>query len=127
MKYRFSTAALLCAALSAASAQVASHAPTAMHSMTGTTSAASKAEVSGASLQVTGKPVVRILEIYEPRSLSDKALLLECLQHEQEACDLYVNLLPLVQDHPGLKKVIAGLAREESGHMAGIRRLAGKL
>jgi len=74
-----------------------------------------------------GKPVVRILEIYEPRSLSDKALLLECLQHEQEACDLYVNLLPLVQDHPGLKKVIAGLAREESGHMAGIRRLAGKL
>jgi hypothetical protein len=60
MKYRFSTAALLCAALSAASAQVASHAPTAMHSMTGTTSAASKAEVSGASLQVSGKPVVRI-------------------------------------------------------------------
>jgi hypothetical protein len=60
MKYGFSIAALLCAALSAASAQVASHAPTAMHSMTGTTSAASNAEVSGASLQVSGKPVVRI-------------------------------------------------------------------
>ena len=74
-----------------------------------------------------GKPVVRILEIYEPRDLSDKALLLECLQHEQEACDLYTKLLPLVQDDPGLKKVIAGLVREESGHMAGIRRLADKL
>lgn len=74
-----------------------------------------------------GKPVVKILEIYEPRSLSDKALLLECLRHEQEACDLYTKLLPLVQDDPGLKKVIAGLVREESGHMAGIRRLAAKL
>lgn len=74
-----------------------------------------------------GKPVVRILEIYEPRALSDKALLLECLQHEQEACDLYTKLLPLVQDDPGLTKVIAGLVREESGHMAGIRRLADKL
>lgn len=74
-----------------------------------------------------GKPVVKILEIYEPRAMSDKALLLECLRHEQQACDLYTKLLPLVGDHPGLKKVVAGLAREEAGHMAGIRRLADKL
>jgi bacterioferritin (cytochrome b1) len=74
-----------------------------------------------------GKPVVKILEIYEPRAMSDKELLVECLQHEQEACDLYTKLLPLVQDNAPLKRVIAGLVREESGHMAGIRRLADKL
>jgi bacterioferritin len=74
-----------------------------------------------------GKPVVKILEIYEPRPLSDKALLKECLKQEQEACDLYTRLLPLVADEPRLKRVIAGLAREEGGHMAGIRRLAKSL
>lgn len=71
-----------------------------------------------------GKPVVRILEIYEPKDLGDAALLEECVAHEEAACDGYRRMLPLVQDHPPLKRMIAGLAREEGEHIEAIRAMA---
>jgi bacterioferritin (cytochrome b1) len=32
-----------------------------------------------------GQPVVKILEIYQPRKMSDREMLLECVEHEQAA------------------------------------------
>ena len=74
-----------------------------------------------------GRPVVKILEIYEPKSLSDAALLEECVRHEEAACAGYQKMLPLVEGDPGLKRMISGLAREEGQHIASIRRLARSL
>jgi len=74
-----------------------------------------------------GRPVVKILEIYEPKPMGDKAMLLECIEHEQVACDGYQKLLPLVKGKAKLTRVIAGLAREEGEHIAAIRRMAAKL
>jgi bacterioferritin (cytochrome b1) len=71
-----------------------------------------------------GRPVVKILEIYEPKALSDAALLEECVGHEEAACEGYVKLLPLVQDHPRLKRLVASLAREEGQHIEAIRTMA---
>lgn len=73
-----------------------------------------------------GKPVVKILEIYEPKNLSDAALLEECVRHEEAACLGYKKLLPLVEGHPVLKRLFAGLAREEGEHIEAIRRMARK-
>jgi bacterioferritin (cytochrome b1) len=73
-----------------------------------------------------GQPVVKILEIYQPRTLSDRALLEECVEHEQAALDGYLRLLPLVQGDLKLTKLIKGLAREEGEHMAGIAKMAQK-
>lgn len=80
-----------------------------------------------AVVELGGKPVVRILEIYEPKPMSERAMLLECVEHEQAACDGYLKMLPLLQDNPKLKSLVAGLAREEGEHIAGIRRLAEKV
>jgi len=74
-----------------------------------------------------GKPVVRILEIYEPKTMSNKAMLEECIQHEQEACDGYTKLLPLVKGDAKLTRLVGGLATEEGEHIAGIRKMAKKL
>jgi len=71
-----------------------------------------------------GRPVVKILEIYEPSAKTDAQLLEECVLHEEAACEGYKKMLPLVQDHPRLKRVIAGLAREEGEHIDAIRRMA---
>ncbi len=76
MKFKFCTAALLCATIYPASAQVASHAPTAVKSMVDAPApapGASTAAVSTASLQVSGKPVVRI----NGTALTDRDLLRE--------------------------------------------------
>jgi bacterioferritin (cytochrome b1) len=73
-----------------------------------------------------GKPVVKILEIYEPKKLSDAALLEECVRHEEAACQGYKKLLPLVEGHPGLRRLVSGLAREEGEHIEAIRRMARK-
>jgi len=70
-----------------------------------------------------GRPVVRILEIYEPTGHSDVQLLEECVLHEEAACEGYKKMIPLVEGHPRLKKVIAGLAREEGQHIEAIRRM----
>ena len=71
-----------------------------------------------------GRPVVRILEIYEPKTMTDDELLEECARHEQAACEGYQGMLPLVADRPALKRTIAGLAREEGRHIQAIRRMA---
>jgi len=73
-----------------------------------------------------GTPVVKILEIYEPKRLSPKAMLRDCVREEQEAMRGYLKILPLVKDDPSLHKMIKGLAQEEGGHIAGIRRMAGR-
>jgi bacterioferritin (cytochrome b1) len=80
-----------------------------------------------AVVKLGGKPVVRILEIYEPSAKSARAMLLECVQHEQDACDGYLKMLPLVDGDPELRRLVAGLAREEGEHIAGIRKLAAKV
>jgi bacterioferritin (cytochrome b1) len=73
-----------------------------------------------------GQPVVKILEIYQPRALSDRQLLEECVEHEQAALDGYLNILPLVQGDAKLVRLIKGLAKEEGEHMAGIAKMAKK-
>ena len=73
-----------------------------------------------------GQPVVKILEIYQPRKLSDRALLEECVEHEQAALDGYLRILPLVKGNVKLSKLIKGLAREEGEHMADIAKMARK-
>jgi rubrerythrin len=78
-------------------------------------------------VELGGKPVVRILEIYEPSSKSVRAQLLECMRHEQTACEAYLKMLPLVRGNAKLTRLLSGLAREEGEHIAGIRRLASKL
>lgn len=74
-----------------------------------------------------GKPVVRILEIYEPSKKSARAMLLECVEHEQTACDGYLKLLPLVKGDAKLTRLVAGLAKEEGEHISGIRKLAARI
>jgi parvulin-like peptidyl-prolyl isomerase len=61
MKFSYCAAALLCATISPALAQVASHAPTAMKTMVNTTASKPPSqEALGASEQVTGKAVARV-------------------------------------------------------------------
>ncbi|MGH7441266.1 MAG: ferritin-like domain-containing protein [bacterium] len=74
-----------------------------------------------------GRPVVKILEIYEPGSQSDAELLKECVHHEEAACEGYKRMLPLVDGEPRLKRIIAGLAREEGEHIVAIRRMAERI
>lgn len=83
--------------------------------------------LGAAVVELGGKPIVRILEIYEPKPMSERAMLLECVEHEQAACDGYLRLLPLVDSHPKLRRLVAGLAREEGEHIAEIRKLAMKV
>ena len=80
-----------------------------------------------AVVELGGKPVVRILEIYEPSRKGERELLLECVEHEQQACDGYLRLLPLVDGQPKLRRLVAGLAREEGEHIAEIRKMASKV
>ena len=74
-----------------------------------------------------GRPVVNILEIYEPLDLSDAALLRDCASHEEAACEGYERMLPLVKGRPALRRLIGGLAREEGQHIAAIRAMAERL
>ena len=74
-----------------------------------------------------GRPVVKILEIYEPKAMSDSAMLMECLQHEQAALEGYLRMLPLVQGNPSLKRLVSGLAKEEGEHMGEIRQMAKRM
>src|SRR5271169_3964809 len=60
MKCRIYTIALLCAAFATAPAQVASHAPTPMKAVAEAKAPTVSAGAAGSSVQVTGKPVVRI-------------------------------------------------------------------
>ena len=90
MKQQLCIAALLCAALSTASAQVASHAPTAMKSMANTTgSIAQTAPLDSSIMQVTDRPVVRV----NGAVLTDRDLLREMLQ-----------LFPYARVHNGFPK-----------------------
>jgi parvulin-like peptidyl-prolyl isomerase len=89
MKYFFCTAALFCAALSTVSAQVASHAPTAMKGMVDATAPAVSPVVPGSSMQVTGKAVARV----NGAVLTDRDLLREMFQ-----------LFPYARVHNGFPK-----------------------
>jgi peptidyl-prolyl cis-trans isomerase C len=86
MKYCFCTVALLCALLSAASAQVASHAPTAVKSVVDATAAN---PTPASSMQVTGKAVVRV----NGAVLTDRDLLREMF-----------TLFPYARQHGGFPK-----------------------
>jgi parvulin-like peptidyl-prolyl isomerase len=73
MKFRYYSALLLCASLSPAMAQVASHAPTTMKTMMGASASKSPAVAPGSSLQVSGKAVARVNGVV----LTDRDLLRE--------------------------------------------------
>ena len=73
-----------------------------------------------------GIPVVKILEIYEPKPHNMKEMLLECVQDEKRAKEGYEKLLPLVAADKELSKMIKGLAKEEGQHMAEIEAMARK-
>jgi bacterioferritin len=73
-----------------------------------------------------GVPVVKILEIYEPKPHSLKALLEECVKDELAAMEGYKAMLPLVKSDPGLFKMISELAAEEGQHVDEIRKMAAK-
>ncbi len=71
-----------------------------------------------------GRPVVKILEIFEPSDRGEAELLEECMRHEEAACEGYRRMLPLVEGDARLKRVISALAREEGEHIAAIRGMA---
>jgi bacterioferritin len=74
-----------------------------------------------------GVPVVKILEIYEPKPQSAREMLLECVEDERKAKEGYEAMLPLVAGDKELTKMIKGLAKEEAGHLAEIQAMAGKV
>jgi bacterioferritin len=73
-----------------------------------------------------GTPVVKILEIYEPKPHTLKELLLECVEDERRAMLGYQKMLPLMKGDPSLHKMIAQLVKEEGGHMKEIEKMARK-
>jgi bacterioferritin len=73
-----------------------------------------------------GTPVVKILEIYEPKPHNIKEILLECVEDERKAMEGYQQMLPLVETDKELHKMIKGLAKEEAEHMAEIEAMAKK-
>ena len=73
-----------------------------------------------------GVPVVKILEIYEPKPQSMRAMLLECVEDERKAKEGYEKMLPLVEGDKELYKMVKGLAKEEAEHMAEIAAMAKK-
>lgn len=73
-----------------------------------------------------GTPIVKILEIYEPKDHSIKEVLQECIRDERAAMEGYQKMLPLVAGDKALEKLIGGLAVEEGGHIAEIEKLAKK-
>lgn len=73
-----------------------------------------------------GQPVVKILEIYQPRKMSDREMLLECVQHEQAALDGYLKIVPLVKGNAKLTALVKGLAKEEGEHIGDIVKMARK-
>jgi len=89
MKYFSCITAMLCVALAAASAQVASHAPTAMNGIVNTTVSTPPPAPTGSSMQVTGRPVARV----NGAILTDRDLLREMLQ-----------LFPYARVHNGFPK-----------------------
>ena len=77
-------------------------------------------------VEMGGIPVVKILEIYEPKKQTVKEMLLESVEDERKAKEGYENMLPLVTGNAPLTKMIKGLAQEEAGHMAEIEAMAKK-
>jgi bacterioferritin len=73
-----------------------------------------------------GTPVVKILEIYEPKAQSMRQMLLECVEDERKAKEGYEKMLPLVEGDRELSRLIKGLALEEAGHMDEIEAMAKK-
>lgn len=73
-----------------------------------------------------GVPVVKILEIYQPKAQTMKEMLYECVEDERKAMEGYQKLIPLVEGDKELSKMIKGLAKEEAGHMAEIETMAKK-
>ena len=71
-----------------------------------------------------GVPVVKILEIFEPKPHSLKRILEECVADETAAMLGYQKLLPLVKGDKDLTRLIAGLAKEEGQHIAEIEAMA---
>jgi bacterioferritin len=71
-----------------------------------------------------GVPVVKILEIYEPKPHTVGEMLKECAEDERRAKEGYEKLLPLVAHDKSLSRMIRQLAKEEAGHMSEISAMA---
>jgi bacterioferritin len=78
-------------------------------------------------VELGGVPVVKILEIYEPKPHGAKQMLQESVEDERRAKEGYEKMLPLVSEDKALFKMIKGLAEEEAGHMAEIQAMVKKL
>lgn len=77
-------------------------------------------------VELGGIPIVKILEIYEPKPHNLKEILHECVEDERKAMEGYQKMLPLVEGEKELYKMIKGLANEEAEHMAEIEVMAKK-
>lgn len=64
-----------------------------------------------------GDPIVKLLEIYEPKRLTTEQMLANDLKHETEALNGYKALLPLVQDDLALSGMVSRLIEEETEHV----------
>jgi bacterioferritin len=64
-----------------------------------------------------GDPVVKILEIYEPKRLSTAEMLANDLKQETEALEGYKAMLPLVEGDVALTSMISRLIEEETEHV----------
>ena len=73
-----------------------------------------------------GVPVVKILEIYEPKPHGLKKILEDCVKDELAAMNGYKKMLPLVKGDASLHKMIAQLAVEEGQHVEEIKKMARK-
>ncbi len=71
-----------------------------------------------------GVPVIKILEIYQPKELSMRQILEDCVADERAAMESYQNMLPLVAGDKALTKFVKDLADEEAGHIAEIEKMA---
>lgn len=73
-----------------------------------------------------GVPVVKILEIYQPKPQTLREMLEECVEHEKAAMEGYKKMLPLVAADKDLHKMIKQLVKEEGGHTKEIEQMARK-
>ena len=70
-----------------------------------------------------GDPVVKILEIYQPKGQSIAQMLREDLKSEREAMEGYAKMLPLVAQDVALSSMLTRLVEEETQHLEEIEKM----
>ena len=70
-----------------------------------------------------GDPVVKILEIYEPKGHSIAEMLAADLKSEREAMEGYAKMLPLVAQDVALFSMLTRMVEEETQHLEEIEKM----